>query len=337
MPRRLVTLTLLAVVCQGFPATQAVALPPKSGGSAPAGRVGIQLLDAPVSRKNDPRAHVYIIDHLRPGAVIHRRVEVVNQTKGPEHFDLYPGGASIESGKFVVAEGRGGDELAGWISLDRPGLDVPAGGTAKALVTIRVPAKASKGERYAVVWAEVAAKPTAQHSVGVANRVGVRVYLDVGPGGDPRSDFRVEGLTARRGPNGVPELLATVHNTGERALDMTGSLALTDGPGGSNAGPFPVRPGDTPAPGGSVQVVVPLDPGLPTGPWNGKLTLRSGVVEHSVSARFTFPSAGRALNLSMSSRLPSPLLFVMSAGVLLLAAYCALLWYRRRRSTGQGG
>ena len=48
---------------------------------------------------------------------------------------------------------------------------------------IDVPVDASAGERYAVVWAEVSAPASAAGGVTLVNRVGVRVYLSVAPGG----------------------------------------------------------------------------------------------------------------------------------------------------------
>ncbi|MFK3983243.1 hypothetical protein ACI2K4_23045 [Micromonospora sp. NPDC050397] len=61
-------------------------------------------------------------------------------------------------------------------------------------VTITVPETASAGERYAAVWAQVTPPPSADSNVGQIRRVGVRVYLDIGPGGEPVTDFRVDGL-----------------------------------------------------------------------------------------------------------------------------------------------
>ena len=58
------------------------------------------------------------------------------------------------------------------------------------------------------------------------------------PGGAPLSDFTIDSLTAERAPDGRPMILAMVHNTGQRALDMDGTLQLLDGPGGLSAGPF---------------------------------------------------------------------------------------------------
>ena len=49
-----------------------------------------------------------------------------------------------------------------------------------------------------MIWAEVASPKTATHRVSVVHRIGIRVYLDVGPGGEPPSDFRVETPTPER-------------------------------------------------------------------------------------------------------------------------------------------
>ncbi|MFB9679324.1 hypothetical protein [Streptosporangium vulgare] len=140
---------------------------------------------------------------------------------------------------IVAPAGRPWNELVSWTSLDRDSVDLPPGGTATAQVTIKVPPIASRGERFGVVWAEVAAEPDDAHPVRVVNRVGIRVYLGIGPGGEPPSDFRIEKLTPVRTPDGSPQLEALVHNTGERTLDMNGPLSPTDGPGGLQAGPFP--------------------------------------------------------------------------------------------------
>ncbi|MFF7901895.1 hypothetical protein ACFZCV_24290 [Streptomyces sp. NPDC007920] len=45
--------------------------------------LGVKLLEAPVERKDDPRASSYIVDHLAPGSTIHRRVEVANDSSEP--------------------------------------------------------------------------------------------------------------------------------------------------------------------------------------------------------------------------------------------------------------
>jgi hypothetical protein len=49
------------------------------------------------------------------------------------------------------------------------------------VVTIRVPRDAAPGERYGVVWAETRAGPDSGDGITQVNRVGIRLYLSVGP------------------------------------------------------------------------------------------------------------------------------------------------------------
>ncbi|MBK5228346.1 MAG: hypothetical protein JJE05_07555 [Actinobacteria bacterium] len=56
---------------------------------ASAGSIGLRLLDAPATEQGDPRAQVYIVDHLAPGSVIHRRIEVSNTATSTAHVVLY--------------------------------------------------------------------------------------------------------------------------------------------------------------------------------------------------------------------------------------------------------
>ena len=98
-------------------------------------------------------------------------------------------------------------------------------------------------------------------------------------------------MTAQRDADGAPFVTAQVHNTGERAIDLSGELALTNGPASLSAGPFPVRSVATLAVGGSGTVTIPLDPGLPNGPWDGRITLESGKTSETVTGRLMFPTA----------------------------------------------
>jgi hypothetical protein len=75
-------------------------------------------------------------------------------------------------------------------------------------------------------------------SILLINSVGLRIYLDIGPGGEPPSDFQINDLAGARTTSGTPEVVADAHNTGGRALDMTGSMSLTNGPGSLSAGPL---------------------------------------------------------------------------------------------------
>ncbi|MEX2275085.1 MAG: hypothetical protein WEA10_05935 [Actinomycetota bacterium] len=99
-------------------------------------------------------------------------------------------------------------------------------------------------------------------------------------------------MTATRSPDGLPMVLATVHTTGGRALDISGDLELLDGPGGLRAGPFPVNLGTTLAIGDTEPVTIVLDAQVPAGPWDAHIDLRSGLLEGSAEATITFPADG---------------------------------------------
>lgn len=303
----LLAAALLALVLADAPATA----------QEDPGRIGIRLLEAPVERAEDPRAHRYIIDHLQPGATISRRVEVLNDTSDTLPVEFYAGAAEIREGQWRPADGRAQNELTSWISVEPSTVNVPPGGSVEAMVTIDVDAAASAGEHYAVIWAQPPAGQ--QGGATVVNRVGIRVYLSVGPGGEPAVDFEITGLRAARADDGTPVVEVAVRNTGGRALDLRGELELTDGPGGISAGPFPVPPRTTVAIGERASVLVPLDPELPRGPWQATATLTSGTVERSASAQVIFPEVpGEATKMMPpDERGPGWNVLVPLAGVLL--------------------
>lgn len=254
------------------------------------GGIGIRLLDVPTDRANDPRARVYIVDHVAPGTMLQRRVLVANETEHRVELSLYVGPASIGGGAFIPADGQEATDLTSWTSLSRSRVKLPPGGRRAVTATIHVPHTASSGERYGVIWASTTARPPRGGGVTVVNRVGIRIYLSVGPGGEPASAFTIESLTAARLPDGRPLVQAQVHNTGGRALDMEGALRLSNGPDGLSAGPFEARLGTTLAPGDTEPVNVPLARGLPAGPWLARIDLHSGLVGVTAQATITFPA-----------------------------------------------
>ena len=81
---------------------------------------------------------------------------------------------------YFSASGRGSNELSRWTSVSQDVVRFARGSEAFDTVTINVPSDASSGERYAVLWAEVSAPPTG--GIALVNRVGVRMYLSIGPG-----------------------------------------------------------------------------------------------------------------------------------------------------------
>ncbi|MFJ6166723.1 hypothetical protein ACIQH6_16520 [Micromonospora orduensis] len=251
--------------------------------------ISIRMLDIPASRVDDPRAQVYIVDHLKPGTTIHRRIEVHNTSGESQRVELYPGAASIENNAFAVPDGRAGNELSGWIRLGSTEIELDPGERQPVTVEIAVPPKASRGERYAAIWAQVTSAKERTGNVTQIHRVGVRAYLDVGPGGEPPTDFRVEGLAAEPGAGEFPVVTAKVTNTGQRALDMTGTLSLSRE--AVRAGPFKVTNGVTILPGQSGQVRIEVNQALPAGVWDVRAKLASGTVERTATGTITLPVA----------------------------------------------
>lgn len=296
--------------------------------------IGIRLLEAPTDRAGDPRASLYIVDHVAPGARFTRRVEVANGTSAAVDLRLYARPARIEEGRFVVVDDPGSEAIADWVRVTPASLALPAGERGVATVTVTVPADAPAGEHYAAVLAERPAAAPAPGTAAVATRVGVRVYLSVGPGGEPASDFRIGSLLPRRDATGRPVVEARVVNTGGRALDLTGELTLRDGPGRLQAGPFPTQLATTLQPGATAAVPVMLDPALPDGPWLAEIALRSGRVERSAQATITFPAAaGQAARAVTATPVEQQrlLLLPVAAGLLALALLVLALVARRER------
>jgi hypothetical protein len=290
--------------------------------AVPAGSIGVQLLEIPHSASSDPRARLYIIDHLHPGTTIHRRIEISNTTASSLHIVIYCAAAIISQGAFVGAAARTPNELSTWTSVLPGAADVPSGGHAIATVTIAVPRDAPPGEQYGVVWAETRSPAPAAAGITRVSRVGIRLYLSVGPGGAPASRFTIESLTGRRSPDGQPEILARVHNTGGRALDMSGTLRLSDGPGGLSAGPFRANLGTTLAIGATEPIMIMLDRQIPDGPWHALVTLRSGLIERSARATINFPPTA-------TPHLPYDLIAGVVIILLLVGLSAALLTRRR--------
>jgi hypothetical protein len=297
--------------------------------------VGIRLLEAPTDRRDDPRASNYIIDHLPPGASITRRVEVSNGTSQRVPIKVYAGPAELKEGSFEPLPENETNELTTWTTVSPTEMVLPPGQAQPATVTISVPPDASPGERYAAVWAQLSSAPGGG-GVTQVSRVGIRIYLSVGPGGEPASDFAIDSVTAERDSNGTPVVKAQVRNTGGRALDLAGELALTEGPGGLSGGPFTAEIGTTLAVDQSAPVTVLLDEELPNGPWKATLSLKSGLLERSASAEITFPDAGaegRTVPVEKAKSGGSgPLIAWVLAALLLLGAILVFVMRRRFKS-----
>lgn len=318
-------------------------LVPAVGASAQdPGGVGIRLLEAPTSRQDDPRARRAVVDHVKPGTTFTRRFEVSNTTRGQRLIAVYAAAADVRGGQWIDQPGRTQNELSRWVTLDTANADLAPGATVQPRLTISVPANASAGERYAVVWAELPPSSPGPGGFSVVNRVGLRIYLSVGPGGEPKSDFVVESVTAQRDAQRRPVVEATVRNTGGRALDLSGNLTLRDGPNGLSAGPIDARLGTTLAIGATAPVTFVLEPTIIDGPWRARVELKSGTVVRAAEATITFPTTAGAVGTPVSaapvaptggsgSSSALPWAFVAIGLLLVLAALLLLLLLMRRR------
>lgn len=298
----------------------AVAAPPPSPTAVPAGSLGIQLLGAPAAPRSDPLARVYIVGQLAPGKSVSRQIEVSNSTSSIAEVAVYPAAAGIHHGNFVFAAGDHANELSRWTSVSRSSLRIEPGGSSLETVTVRAPKLASTGERFAVVWAQISSRARGAGGVTLVSRVGVRIYISVGRGGIAAPSFAIGALRAARTAAGRPLILATVLNSGQRTVALSGTATLSHGPGGLRAGPFPVTVGLVLPPKSSAPVMVALERGLPRGPWRVQLRLRSGQIQRTAEATITFPRAERP-----SAPAPAALRATHSRSGLLIYLASALL------------
>ena len=155
---------------------------------------------------------------------------------------------------------------------------------------------------------------------------------------EPRPGLTVSSLVAGRDSSGSPYVLAHVVNTSGRALDLTGTLRLKDGPGGVSAGPFAARLGTRLGVGQSGPVLVRLDKAVPAGSWFATLQLASGKVRSKVEGTITFPvrvaSQSPPVVPTVVPVTDSHPVVVAVAITLIAVMSLALLWLelRRRRS-----
>jgi hypothetical protein len=316
--RLLSALMLVAAVLAA--ATGALARPAQAAAGPGPGSFGIRLVDVPTSEADNPRALRYIIDHLGPGTTIRRRILVENLGRKAARIIVYPDAATISAGSFIGGAGETRSDLTTWITTNKQTVVLGPHANTMVTVTIRVPRDASSGERYGVVWAQ----ETSRSGLAITeiNRVGVRIYLSVGPGGAPPSNFVVTSLTATRSAHGQPVVIAHVHNTGGRALDISGYLKLSNGPGGLTAGPYTIDDDITIAPGQSEPMEIVLSSRLPDGPWLAQIDLVSGLTEGHAEATIQFPGYGARTAISG---------YLIAGGILLIIlAMIAAAWLVRR-------
>lgn len=307
----------------------------QQGGPLPPG-LGIRLLEAPEDRRDDPRARTTVVDHVAPGATFSRQLEATNGTDEPMEVRFYTRPASLESGAFTIDDDAEAP-ITEYVTITPAEATVPPGGRVQAIARFDVPASATEGEYYGVLLVERPGEPGAGGTVALAARAGIAVYLSVGEGGEPASDFSVTTLTASRSEEGAPVVTASVTNTGGRALSISGDLRLIDGPGGLSAGPFPAVLGTVLGVGETGPVRIELDKQLPNGPWLAQLTLRSGRIERAVEGTITFPEQAGAEAAPVKAKALSPaedpkVLVPIAGGLIFLVALGMLGFFYRRRT-----
>jgi hypothetical protein len=194
-----------------------------------------------------------------------------------------------------------------------------------------VPTNASSGNRFAVVWAAVSASPPSGHGITLVSRVGVRMYLSIGPGGAPSSNFSLGPLTTERSSSGKSLVVDVVHNTGRSELALSGQLKLSKGPNQLRAGPFVASSGSILAPGASERVTIALDSNFPRGPWRADLRVSSGSLQRSTGATITFPPRVGTRKPLKSGDLLVPLTIGGACTLLALSIWSMLARQRRRR------
>src|SRR6059058_375681 len=147
--RSRVLLVAAAVAAALLPGTAATAAACQPG-------VGLRLAEAPRGAK-DPRASVYIVDHVMPGATLSRRIEACNGTSQAIRLRFYPNAAVVENGAFTIVEGHASNELTSWVSVSPTEAVLQPNQALSIRASIAVPRGVAGGERYGVVLAELPA------------------------------------------------------------------------------------------------------------------------------------------------------------------------------------
>jgi hypothetical protein len=326
---RLIVL-LLVILAASFVPESTVFASPSDRPTVGSGSIGIRLVPVPRAEVDNPLASAYVVDHLAPGTSITRRVEIDNDTNANANVSVYVAAASIVRGSFVFGPGRSANALSSWTSVTRGVIRLAPGAEAVDALTVKVPANAPAGGQDAVVWAQVSESPLPAKGVELVNRVGIRMYLSIGPGGAPPSNFTVSSLRADRSATGQPLVTATVRNSGRSTLDISGNLTLSNGPGGLGAGPFAVRLSAILAPGVSEPAIAQLNTELPRGPWHADLRLASGLIHRSSAATITFPSPVGGAKRPGDSEFPTLVVTVIVLFIVLAITDLVLLVSRRR-------
>jgi hypothetical protein len=166
-----VTLTSIAL-CSGTISAQAA-------DATPVGSIGIRIAQILAADSDNPFAPAYIVSRLQPGTAHTQRLEIFNTSTQEMKVDLYPGLATFDNKKFLIGNGRDGNNFTSWIKL-LPGTLTLKPNEAKSFnMTITPPVDAASIQQFGVIWAEVQGEQNAAGITSVS-RVGIRIYVPIG-------------------------------------------------------------------------------------------------------------------------------------------------------------
>jgi fimbrial chaperone protein len=188
----------------------------------------------------------------KPGAALRQVVEITNRSAATGRFRLH-------TADFVIAADYGvtfHDELLPgscrpWVAIERPVVEIPAGGTMRYRFEVQVPADAAAGEcRFAVMIEgdEPAVASAGAVRLPIVGRIAVIVYVTVGDAA-PQIEVFGPAVVMHNGQQ-VPAL--RVHNAGNAHTRMSGFLSGKDATGTK----YDFTPSDLPILPGEVREVV---------------------------------------------------------------------------------
>lgn len=295
------------------------------------GGFGIRIGEVPVNLADNPRAATYIVDNVPPGKRIERQIVVSSTMPERTTFDLYVGAARVDDDGYQAEPPGATNALTTWTALDKNEVTLDPGQEEVVTVFVDVPADAPEVEQYALVWMSTRVDDTNADAVQAVSRVGIRMYLSVGDGDGPRPSFSIISLLPIRLDSGSAAVKAILENTGARAVEVAGTLDLTDGPGGLSV-PAIESEGKTIPPGsrGELLIAVPDSGSFPAGPWSAEVTLDSGYGKEVAAAEISFPDEGEGEQVEVSSGLSAAAWAALAIVIALIVGL--LIWWRVRGS-----
>jgi hypothetical protein len=197
----------------------------------------------------------------KSGTTLRQVIEVTNRSATPAKYRFH-------TADFVLGADYGvtfydalqPGSCRPWVAIERPLLDLAAGGTVRYRFEVKVPPGAPAGEcRFAIMieGAEPAVTQAGAVQLPIVGRIGVIVYVEVGEVSPQLEVFGPEVIDH----NGQRVPALRVHNSGNAHTRMSGFLTGKDAAGKS----YEFTPSDLPILPGEVRTVM-LTPSAPENP-----------------------------------------------------------------------